>query len=85
MNFDETYYMVMLVQDDAGSWQCGAGGRGFPLEIYNSRIWEYDFDELDVVSNAIRQAFAFCDIGFISLVILKHEGLVYSNLLSNRS
>ena len=31
LNFDETYYMVMLVQGDAGSWQRGAGGRGFPL------------------------------------------------------
>ena len=31
LNFDETYHMVMLVQADAGSWQCGAGGRGFPL------------------------------------------------------
>ena len=31
INFDETYYMVMLVQGDAGSWQFGAGGRGFPL------------------------------------------------------
>ena len=35
INFDETYYMVMLVQGDAGSWQCGAGGRGFPLVEYN--------------------------------------------------
>ena len=25
LNFDETYYMVMLVQGDACSWQCGAG------------------------------------------------------------
>ena len=35
-NFDETYHMVMLVEADAGSWQCGAGGRGFPLVIINA-------------------------------------------------
>ena len=33
LNFNEPYYMVMLVQGEAGSWQCGARGRGFPLVI----------------------------------------------------